>query len=207
MTKLLGMVLGVALLLLPMGVQAEEALTGKKIYEIDLDITGTTDYGVTMDAIMSGKAKVPLQGAQFDVAFVGTSKGVLAGKVHGVDYLVMRADGRTDLNVHATLETEDGQRIAAHIGGVASPRQNEPIIDLHENIRLITASEKYSWATVGRFGASVPSTWRPERPTSKLTCSSNFMVAAQMPPLVCASSGLTRVALAYRDCRRRSVRR
>jgi hypothetical protein len=145
MTKLLGMVLGVALLLLPMGVQAEEALVGKKIYEIDLDITGTTDYGVTMDAIMSGKAKVPLQGAQFDVAFVGTSKSVLAGKVHGVDYLVMRADGRTDLNVHATLETEDGQRIAAHIGGVASPRQNEPIIDLHENIRLITASEKYSW--------------------------------------------------------------
>jgi hypothetical protein len=58
---------------------AEEALTGKKIYEIDLDITGTTDYGVTMDAITSGKAKVPLQGAQFDVAFVGTSKGVVAG--------------------------------------------------------------------------------------------------------------------------------
>ena len=28
------------------------------------------------------------------------------------------------------------------------------------------------------------------------------MVAAQMPPLVCASSGLTRVALAYRDRRR-----
>ena len=127
MTKLLGIALGVALLLLPMGVQAEEALTGKKIYEIDLDITGMTDYGVTMDAVMSGNAKIPLQGAQF------------------VDYLVMRADGRTDLNVHATLETEDGQRIAAHIGGVASPRQNEPIIDLHENIRLITASEKYSW--------------------------------------------------------------
>jgi Protein of unknown function (DUF3237) len=145
MTKWLGMVLGVALLLLPMGAQAEETLTGKKIYEIDLDITGSTDYGVTMDAIMSGKAKVPLQGAQFDVAFVGTSKGVLAGKVHGVDYLVMRADGRTDLNVHATIETEDGQRIAAHIGGVASPRQNEQVIDLHENIRLITASEKYSW--------------------------------------------------------------
>jgi hypothetical protein len=78
-----------------------EALTGKKIYEIDLDITGTTDYGVTMDSIMSGKAKV--QGAQFDVAFVGTSKGVLAGKVHGVDYLVMRADGRTDLRAHRKI--------------------------------------------------------------------------------------------------------
>ena len=173
MTKLLGMVLGVTLLLLPMGVQAEEALTGKKIYEIDLDITGTTDYGVTMDAIMSGKAKVPSQGAQFDVAFVGTSKGVLAGKVHGVDYLVMRADGRTDLNVHATLETEDGQRIAAHIGGVASPRQNERLSICTKTSSLSQHPKNTAGSTVGRLGASVPSTWRPERPTSKLTCSSN----------------------------------
>ncbi len=46
MTKLLGMALGVALLALPMAVKADEALSGKKIYEIDLDITGMTDYGV-----------------------------------------------------------------------------------------------------------------------------------------------------------------
>ena len=107
---------------------------------------------MTMDAIMSGKAKVPLQGAQFDVAFVGTSKGVLAGKVHGVDYLVMRADGRTDLNVHATPETQHGQRIAAHIGGVASPRQNEQVIDLHENIPAHPQRPEQGWVNSRRFG-------------------------------------------------------
>jgi len=122
-----------------------EEMRGEKIYELDLNITGVTDYGVTMDAILSGKEKVPLQGTRFDVAFDGGSKGRLAGKVRGVDYILMRADGRADLDVRATLETEDGHRIAAHIDGVATPRPNEPMVDLVENVRLTTAAPKYDW--------------------------------------------------------------
>jgi hypothetical protein len=33
----------------------------------DLDITGVTDYGVSMDAILAGKETIPLQGARFDL--------------------------------------------------------------------------------------------------------------------------------------------
>jgi hypothetical protein len=51
----------------------------------------------------------------------------------------VRADGRADLDIRATIETEDGHRIAMHIDGVATPRTNEPIIDLVENVRLTTA--------------------------------------------------------------------
>ena len=122
-----------------------QEMRGEKIYELDLHITRVTDYGVTMDAILSGKEKVPLQGARFDVAFEGASKGRLAGTVRGVDFLLMRADGRTDLDIRATLETEDGHRIAANIDGVSTPRANEPIADLVENIRLTTATSKYDW--------------------------------------------------------------
>jgi uncharacterized protein DUF3237 len=122
-----------------------QEMRGEKIYELDLNITGMTDYGVALDAILAGKEKVPLQGTQFDVAFEGGSKGRLPGKVRGVDYIVMRADGRADLHVRATLETEDGHRIAAHVDGVATPRTNEPIVDLVENVRLTTASPKYGW--------------------------------------------------------------
>jgi hypothetical protein len=30
-------------------------MRGEKIYEYDLDVTGMTDYGVSLDAILSGK--------------------------------------------------------------------------------------------------------------------------------------------------------
>jgi hypothetical protein len=74
-----------------------QVMRGEKIYEYDLNITGVTDYGVTMDALLSGKEKIPPQGARFDVAFAGPVKGRVTGSVHGVDYLRMRADGRIDL--------------------------------------------------------------------------------------------------------------
>ena len=47
-------------------------MKGEKIFEFDLDITGVTDYGVSMDAILSGKEKIPPQGACFEVAFKWT---------------------------------------------------------------------------------------------------------------------------------------
>jgi hypothetical protein len=75
-----------------------QEMRGEKIYECDFNITGVTDYGVTLDALLSGKEKVPLQGARFDVAFEGDSKGRLAGKVRGLEYLLLRADGRADLD-------------------------------------------------------------------------------------------------------------
>jgi hypothetical protein len=65
--------------------------------------------------------------------------------VHGIDYLLVRADGRVDLNVHALIETEDGHRISLAAGGVCLPRPAEPIADLRENVELTTASEDYAW--------------------------------------------------------------
>lgn len=122
-----------------------QQMRGEKIYECDLDISGMTDHGVALDAILSGKEKVPLQGTRFDVAFEGAVKGGITGKLRGVEYLLMRADGRADLDGRGTIETEDGHRIAVHIEGVGTPRANEPIIDLVMNVRLTTASPKYDW--------------------------------------------------------------
>jgi len=44
-----------------------QKMRGEKIYECEFNITGVTDYGVTLDALLSGKEKVPRQGARFDV--------------------------------------------------------------------------------------------------------------------------------------------
>jgi hypothetical protein len=120
-------------------------LTGEKIYEMDLDLTGVTDFGVSMDAITTGKEAIPLQGARFDLAVNGRTKGRLAGRAHGVDYLRMRADGRMELDLHLTIETEDGGRIALSGDGQAAPRSGEPTLDIFGNIRLATADKEYSW--------------------------------------------------------------
>jgi hypothetical protein len=41
---------------------------GDKIYQYDLDVTGITDYGLSLDAILSGKETPPLQRVHIDVA-------------------------------------------------------------------------------------------------------------------------------------------
>ena len=120
-------------------------MTGEKIYEYDLDITGVTDYGVSMEAILAGKEKIPPQGARFDVAFAGNATGRLSGRVRGVDYPRMRADGRVDLDIRATIETGDGFRIALSADGVAVLRPGEPVANLCENVSLTTAALGYAW--------------------------------------------------------------
>lgn len=123
-----------------------QTMRGEKVYECEFNVTGVTDYGVTLDALLSGDEKVPPQGARIDLAFEGDIKGRITGKVtHGVEYLQLRADGRTDLDGRATVETEDGYRIAMRIEGIATPRANEPMMDLIANVRLTTAAPKYEW--------------------------------------------------------------
>ena len=68
-------------------------MTGEKIYEYDVNFTGVTDYGVSLEAILAGKEQVPPRGARFDVAFEGRASGRISGRVRGVDYLRLRADG------------------------------------------------------------------------------------------------------------------
>jgi hypothetical protein len=123
-------------------------MRGEKIYEYDLDVTGITDYGVTLDAILSGREQVPPQGLRFDVAFEGRVSGRLAGTVRGVDFVRMRADGRADLDIRAVIETGDGRRIALAADGVAAPRAAEPIADLWENISLNTPAADYAWVNM-----------------------------------------------------------
>ena len=121
------------------------AMRGEKIYEQELDLNGVMEYGVSMDALVAGREAVPLQGARFDLAIDGRSKGRLAGRAHGFDYVRVRADGRMELDLHLTVETDDGLRVALSGDGQAAPRNGEPILDIFGNIRLSTASEEYRW--------------------------------------------------------------
>lgn len=120
-------------------------MIGEKIYEYDLTVTGMTDYGIALEDVLSGATPVPPQGIRLDVTFEGRASGRLAGQVVGVDYPRMRADGRIDLDLRASIVTDDGQRIALSADGTAVPRADAPIADLCENVTLTTAAEEYAW--------------------------------------------------------------
>ena len=119
---------------------------GESLYEYTVKLTGMTEYGVSFEALMAGTAAPPPEGARFDVSFEGATNGPkLKGKVAGVDYLRVRADGRFDLHIHAEITTDDGQKISLHADGVALPQPGSPIVGLRENVSLFTSSKAYSW--------------------------------------------------------------
>lgn len=119
---------------------------GELLYEYTLSITGLTEYGVSFEDLVSGKIPPPPEGARFDVAFAGeATDSKLAGKVSGIDYTHVRADGRFQLDVHAEITTEDGQKISVKADGVAIQRKDSSISDLRENVTLFSSSKDYKW--------------------------------------------------------------
>ena len=119
---------------------------GEPLYEYSPNITGITEYGVNLGELMSGKMAPPPEGVRFDVAFEGPIIGPkLNGKVKGVDYIWMRADGRVELDIHAEISTNDGQKIALKADGVGLPRKNSSISDLRENVMLFASAKDYTW--------------------------------------------------------------
>lgn len=118
---------------------------GELLYEYRVNLTGMTEYGISLESLMAGTAVPPPEGARFDVVFEGASIGPkLKGKVTGVDYLQVRADGRFELHIHAEITTDDGQKISLHADGVGLPRKGSPIVGLRENVTLFTSSKDYA---------------------------------------------------------------
>ncbi|MEP0266097.1 DUF3237 family protein [Dokdonia sp.] len=140
--------------------------TQEILYKMDLNMTGLTGFGSDFDKIADGEATVPPEGARFDIDFEGTIEGPkVKGKVVGVDYMNMRADGRSNLNIHLKIETEDGQNISGQLTGSSTLRaDNSRIIDFRENGVLFTSSENYKWVN----GLQVWASGTVDRDTGKI---------------------------------------
>lgn len=119
--------------------------TGEALYEVELKPGPPTEYGVSMEALMSGQVPPPPEGVRFDVPFEGISTGRLTGTVTGIDSIRVRADGRFELHIHAAITAQDGEKIAVFADGIAVSRPDSPIADLRENVTLHTSSESYTW--------------------------------------------------------------
>jgi hypothetical protein len=120
-------------------------LAAEKLYEYTLQVTGVVEYGASFQAVVAGQSPPPPGGLRVDIAFEGPMIGRLSGRVVGVDYVTVRADGRIDLDIKAEITTDDGEKIAFAASGVGIPQPGSPVASLRENVTLSTASERYSW--------------------------------------------------------------
>ena len=119
---------------------------GEHLYDLTVNFTKVTEYGLSLEALVAGKTTPPPEGARFDVAFEGVVRGPkLKGTVAGVDYIHVRADGRFQLHIHAEITTEDGEKIAYFADGVATPEEGGSVAQLRENVTLTTSSHAYAW--------------------------------------------------------------
>ncbi len=120
------------------------------LYEGEYRRTAQVDYGATLEALVSGAVPIPASGARVDIHFEGKLQGPrLNGYLTGVDYLLVRADGRCDLNMHARIDTADGARIAFWSDGIfVPPTDGSGIAQIRENVRLTTADPRYQWVNM-----------------------------------------------------------
>jgi hypothetical protein len=118
---------------------------GQRLFEEEVHLTDIVEYGVSWSKLIAGETPIPAEGARFDLAFEGSLEGErIKGTVKGVDYLDVRADGRFQMTIHATITTDDGARISFTEDGVVSPGP-DGIAGLRLNMEFKTSHEKYKW--------------------------------------------------------------
>ncbi|MEP3226300.1 MAG: DUF3237 family protein [Parasphingorhabdus sp.] len=130
---------------------SQEALKGpqrtvqmEEMSVVNLQITDTIDFGTTMEDVMTGAVTPPSSGTRLNIAFEGTTTGVLAGTMAGVDYSNIRADGRLELNIQAVIVTPEGEQISYEANGVIVP-QPDGVGIVREAAKLTTTSPNYAW--------------------------------------------------------------
>jgi len=110
----------------------------------------TTLSGVVTDILLYGETP---HGVRMDVAFEGQLSGEINGFMRGMDYVLVRPDGVFEINVHATITTDDGAIISAEITG---NMVDGSIRDTH--VVLETGHPDYQWlhdqVLVGRGAAT-----------------------------------------------------
>lgn len=115
-------------------------------FDEKLHLIGVTDYGVDMQQILSDPAQVPPAGTRLDIEYEGRIEGErLSGALKGVDYAIIRADGRFQLDIRGRITTDDGAPIALYADGIMKQPDANGIAQLRLNMQLTTAAPEYEW--------------------------------------------------------------
>jgi hypothetical protein len=134
---------------------AELPVTANLLYKYAPQVTQVIEYGTAADVAFSGQIPVPSSGIRLDLYLEGPVVGPrLNGTVKGVDYIYIRADGRTELHIHAAITTESEKKMALYADGVAIRHGSSAVFDLRENVTLISSHPEFSWLNGVQIWAS-----------------------------------------------------
>jgi predicted nucleic acid-binding Zn-ribbon protein len=115
------------------------------LFDEEIRLIGITEFGVSWDELVSGKAEIPTQGARFNIEFEGKVFGdSINGDIRGIDYLYVRSDGKFELNIQASILTDDGVMIHVQESG-SSRIMYEGIAQLNLTLNFSTSSPEYEW--------------------------------------------------------------
>lgn len=116
------------------------------LYHVHGRIREVSEFGTQLAAVLPGAAPPPTCGVRFDLRFEGSISGSrLRGTIAGMNYVLIRADGRIDLHVRAAIATKDGARVSFCSEGLGTVYPRLGKVQLHENVTLHTSDERYQW--------------------------------------------------------------
>jgi hypothetical protein len=110
------------------------------LFKEEVRLTEVKEYGYSWQKFAGGQESIPAEGLRFDIHFEGEVIGEdVNGRISGVDYLTVRADGRLFLDLYATIETRDGALISIKESGINANGDLRLDMDFH------TSDERYRW--------------------------------------------------------------
>ncbi len=110
------------------------------LFQEKVVLTEVKEYGYSWQKFAGEQDSIPAEGLRFDIHFEGDVIGEqVNGRIKGVDYLTVRADGRLFLELHAVIETGDGARISVKESGINAKGILRLDMDFHTN------DERYRW--------------------------------------------------------------
>ncbi|WP_196889191.1 DUF3237 family protein [Aureivirga sp. CE67] len=107
------------------------------LYQTTAQVTGAETFGAAFTD------PLPEEGRRVNFLFEGPVNGEINGTLKGTDYGTMLPNGNVIVDVHATIETNDGAKIAVRYKGETVPN-SQTISDLTETGTLISNHPDYA---------------------------------------------------------------
>jgi hypothetical protein len=122
------------------------------LWEGTAQITGQTDFGTTLQQVVSGEKEIPPGGLRIDFHYEGEFTGPrMNGTIVGTNYMLLQPDSKGTLHQHGVVTTDDGARLALFGDGFSNGDRQAAKYQQHMNIALQTTSEKYAWVNGRQF--------------------------------------------------------